>query len=110
MSQNAIKAIPLTPFDASTLTINYQVMNATGLPNACIYLRLVNDSAGVVTVSYDGITDHDHIPAMNEINLPVQSNSRPNSNVACWPVGTKVYVRGTAGTGFVLLAGYYVKE
>jgi len=105
--RNTVAAIPLTSIDSSTFTGAYQVINTNGTPNPCFLLRLINNSNKDVTVSYDGTNDHEFVPANSTSQFPFQSNSVPNNNVALFRQGTKVYVKGSAGTGLVYLAGYY---
>lgn len=105
--KNIVKAIPLTNIASSTFSGSYQAINSTGLPNACFLIRLISTSSTPVTISYDGTNDHDYLPGGATIQLPHQSNSQPNNFIANLPIGTIVYVKGTAGTGNVYLAGYF---
>lgn len=105
--KNVIKSIPLTNIASSTLTTTYQAINTTGLPNACSIIRIISTSTTGVTVSYDGVTDNDYVPAATISQLSFQTNGQPNNFASLLPVGTIVYVKGTAGTGNVYLAGYY---
>lgn len=104
---NQIKPIPMTSIESTTVTVTYAVINANGLPFGCCILSIVNNSDEDVTVSYDGTTDHDYIPTMTDRNLYFQTNGQPNNSVARLPAGTRVYVKGTTGTGFVYLVGWY---
>jgi hypothetical protein len=106
--KNTVKAIALTNIASSTVTGSYQAINTSGLPNPCIIIRIINNSSKDVTVSYDGVNDGEFVPTMTTLQLPLQSNMVPNGNVAVLAQGTIVYVKGTAGTGNVYLAGYYL--
>ena len=106
--RNTIKAIPLTNIASSALTTSYQAINSTGLPNACCLLRLVSTSSTSVTISYDGVNDHEFLLDGESFNINAQANSQPVSLTANFPIGTKVYAKGTAGTGNIYLSGYYV--
>lgn len=105
--KNTVKAIALTSFDSASLTSSYLPINSAGLPQACILVRIINDSSVDVTISYDGTADNDYLRTTETLQLPLQSNSQPNNNESVLPKGTKVYVKGTAGTGSLYLAGYY---
>lgn len=105
--RNTIAAIPMTSIESTTVTGTYAVINAGGTPQACFLIRIINDSDEDVTVSYDGVNDADYIPTMTSIQLPLQTNSQPNNNVALLTKGTQVWVKGTMGTGYVYLSGYY---
>lgn len=106
-NQNKIKAIELTSIDSASFTGSYQVINTDGLDEPCSLIRIINDSNRDITVSYDGTTDHDFVPTAETLQLPAQANAGPTSWSSMMPKGTRVYVKGSAGTGFVYLAGYY---
>ncbi len=107
MAMNLIKVIPLTSINSAAFTGAYQVVNTNGTANACILIRIINDSNVDVTVSYDGATDHDFVPAGTQNVLQFQANAQPTGNAALLAKGTKVYVKGAAGVGLVYLAGYF---
>lgn len=107
-ARNTVSSIPLTSVASVSLVGTYAPINTTGLPNACFMLRLTNSTDVGVTVSFDGVTNNEYIPAGGVVNLPVQSNSQYNNFIANFPRGTIVYVKGTAGmTGSIYLSGYY---
>lgn len=107
-AKNTVQAIPLTSIGSAALTANYQPINPNGLPEACFLIRIATTSSTTVTLSYDGVTDHEIVIFGDDaIVLPFQTNSRPNSNVALIAAGTVVYAKGTAGTGRIYLSGYY---
>jgi hypothetical protein len=105
--RNILLPIPLTNIDSSTLTTSYQAINSSGLPNPCNILRIINSSTTDVTISYDGINDHDYLVGGHEFTLNATTNGLPPELTATIQEGTVVYVKGTAGTGNVYLAGYY---
>ena len=110
--QNRVKFIPLTSFNGASLTANYQAINSNGLSEACFLIRIVNDCTTDITISYDGITDHDHLAGTaasiprETLQIPFPQNSA-SSGLVLIPKGTVVYVKGTAGIGVIYLAGYY---
>jgi len=108
MANNKIKALELASFNTTGLSGTYQVINSDGLQHPCVILRIVNDSNQDVTVSFDGSTDNDFVPTGTSLVLNGQSNALPNSFVANFSQGTKVYVKGSTGTGSIYLAGYYL--
>ena len=105
--KDKISSIPLTSIDSATVSGTYQAINSSGLDNPCFLIRIINDSSQDVTISYDGTTDNDYLRTTETLSLPFQTNARPSNFVANIPKGTKVYVKGTAGTGAIYLAGYY---
>jgi hypothetical protein len=105
---NRIVAVPLTSILSSAVSGTYAVINSGGLPSGCAIVRITNNSDQDVTISYDGTTDHDFaLKSGGQINLNFQSNSSPNNNQAYMAQGTKVYVKGTAGSGSIYLSAYY---
>ena len=108
--KNRVMAIPLGAIDATTFSGFYKDFPA--LPQPCFFIRIINDSSNDVTISYDGgITDHDVVPTVDNgitvLEVPTQTNSQPNSNVALFPKGMVIAVKADEGTGGVYLAGYY---
>lgn len=107
MSTNYIKAVPMT-FLASSSIGAYQPINQGGLPESCFLLKINNFTSTFVVISLDGITDHDTINFGQAAEIyGGQGSSQPNGNNCMWKKGQVIYVRGTAGTGVLSLAGYY---
>lgn len=104
--KNQIQAIPLSTFASASVTASYQAINA-GLPNSVFLLRIINASNKDITISYDGVHDNDYIIAGTVLSINGQANAQPNNFLANWAQGTIVYVKGTAGTGNVYIAGYF---
>lgn len=98
--------IPMTSIASSTFTGAYQLLNSTGTTEPCFSYKLINNSNEDVTVSLDGTTDHDFIPAHSACILDVQTNAQPMNNCNLLAKGVHVYVKGIAGTGSVYLVGY----
>lgn len=103
--KNTVLPIPLATIAASTFTGSYQLL-AT-LPHACIMLHLVNDTSVSVTVSYDGTNDHDLLLTGTDRPLNFQANANPQAYAASLAQGTKIYVKGNAGTGQFTISGFY---
>jgi len=100
----------LRTFDLTTLAATYLAVG-TVLPNPSIMLKLVNTSAVPVTVSFNGVTDHDVIlPASTVIyNFGSNAQSQSSDHRLALPE-TTVYVRGAAvggaGTLFHVVSVY----
>lgn len=109
-AQSKISAIPLTTFSSASVSGSYQAINSGGLPKACSIVYIVNNSNQPITVSYDGINDHDYVRAGSDRELLIQTNAQPNVFLALMAQGTVVYIKGTAGTGTIALAGYYQQQ
>ena len=105
--KNAIKAIETLAIDAATLTGGYDLFDVDGLPEACVIIRLVNESNVTVGVSFDGATTQDILSAGATIQHEFQTNSQPNNKLAAMAKGSPVSLIGAAGVGFIYLIGYY---
>jgi hypothetical protein len=105
--KNFVLPVALTSIDSASFTGNYQVINTNGLPHSCVLLRMVNNSNRDVTISWDGVTDHDFLKLGESLMLPFQSNALPMTEAAQVKQGQKIYVKAAAGTGLVYLTGYY---
>ena len=108
--RNTIKAIPLTHIDSATMTGAYLPINPLGFPFPISIIRILNESNTAVTLSYDGVTDHDFIPAATNTQIVLQTNAQPSSYSAVMPIGTIVYVKSAAGVGLIYIAGYYTPQ
>lgn len=108
MAQDSVKALVLTSIASSTITGSYAAINTNGFEAAPFLIRIMNASNKDVTVSFDGVNDHDYVLAASTDMLPVQANSQPKAYLALFKKGTVVYVKGTAGTGNIFLSGFYV--
>ncbi len=106
--KNSVSPITLTSFDSANLTANYQLLTgAMGIPHPLFYLKIINSSTLVVTVSYDGVNDHDVIFGQTTQSINFQTNNQPTNQNALLPQGTKVYVKGNAGVGLIYLSGWF---
>jgi len=107
-AKGSVLPLTLSTFAAGSLTTSFKAMNSSGITNSCILIRLVNDTNKDLTVSFDGVTSHDFVPAGTVLQLPFQSNLALSSGVAQLKKGTVVYIKSDAsGTGNAYLSGYY---
>lgn len=107
MATNRIKALILKSVASSTVSGTYQAINPAGAEGPCFMLRIANLSDTAVTVSYDGTNDNEVVLANETLNISTNSIGVPAGRVALFPIGQKVYVKGSAGTGTIYLSGYY---
>lgn len=106
--KNSILTIPMISIASSSLnTMTYTALNPAGIPKACFQIKIFNNSDEDVFVSFDGSTDADYIIAGANVFIPTIFSAQPNTYVANFSLGTIVYLKGTAGTGDIYLAGYY---
>lgn len=106
MPTNRVNAIEMYSKDSATLTGGYDLL-IESLDESCFLIRIVNASNRSVIVSYDGATDNDYIAASGTLQIPFQTNNRIPNKISLLRKGQKVYLKGTAGTGFIYFAGYY---
>lgn len=106
--QNRVHALPIRSFNSASATASYQALNGAGIPEACFILRIYNDSDQNITISYDGTTDNDIIIAGELFDYNFSSMAQPGANPAQLAKGTKIYGKGTAGTGTIYITGYFV--
>jgi hypothetical protein len=95
MPINRVAAIETTGFQSGNLSpFIWQPINPLGMEQACFEIRIANNSAFDVLISYDGVTAHEVASPYTTVDLVFQANSRTDNHVALMPVGTRVYVMG----------------
>ena len=107
MAKDVIKAIPLSVFNAAALNGNWQEIDPNGFPEAITVFRINNASNVGFSMSYDGAHAHEYVLPNHEFTLNLNGNGQPGARKAFFNKGTKVYVSGAAGVGFIWLSGYY---
>ena len=107
-NMNYIKAAAITSISSASITGTLQVINTSGFPGPAVMIRLINASNKDVAVSYDGAHANDYVQAGTTLQLTPQMNSAPNNWMAMFKKGTKVYVSGDTGSGYLYLAVYYI--
>lgn len=105
MKSNYITPMVLQSIDTAGIADGaYSVLDADGVDGPLSSIRFFNNSDTDVFVSIDGTNDHWVVPADYEYSDNFQSNSQREGVLK---KGTKIYVRGTAGTGYFYVSGYY---
>jgi len=105
--KNSIKEIPLQSINSTSLSGTYQAINPGGLANACFLLRIINGGNTAITISYDGVNDHDAVFAASILEVQGPVSAIPNAPGGLFAAGTVVYAKGTAGaSGTIAVAGY----
>lgn len=107
MPQDIVKAFPMVVYNSAALAAGYTSMNPAGLPGACFWLQLLNDSSVDMTVSFDGITDHLFLPHGYEFPMFPMTGALPNNRVLLFPAHMQIYAKGVAGVGNVYITGFY---
>jgi len=97
----------LRSIDSATFTGSYQAVGAV-TANTGRIVKFTNNSTSLVTVSSDGSTDHEILPAGSFVLLDCSTNAESNYLLI---VAQKVqfYVKGSPGTGLVYISYYFAK-
>jgi len=104
-----IKPETLRSIDSATFTGSYQNLG-TALTQPAALVKIVNNSTSLITISWDGINDHDVAPANSFALYDIETNSGVAERGLSVPVGTLFRVKGSAGTGSVYLVVLYIVE
>lgn len=97
----------LRSIDSSTFTGQYQAVGSS-LTQASRLIRMYNDSSVPVTISWDGVNDHDYLPSKGFILLDVSTN-REVTNILEIQKGIQFFVKGSAGSGNFYISSYYAR-
>lgn len=96
--------LPMRVIDASTFNGSFlPVSDAVDEPIRIA--RFINDTDQDVTVSWDGVQNHDFVPAKTALTLDVTSNKTDEGGYFI-AVGTQFFVSASVGTGFFNIALY----
>jgi hypothetical protein len=98
-----IRYLPMMNINTATFTGTYQSLSA-GLAEACGILHFNNPSNTNVTVSFDGVHDHEFVLAGTQVSINADL-----LDTCAFAEGTPVFVKGTAGVGILHLSAYYVR-
>ena len=101
---NKITWNPLQSIDSSTFTGSYLLLGT--LLNPATICKIVNNSNVLVTISVDGLQDHDILPANSFVLYDEDASGTPDPQVL--PNGTKFFVKGSVGSGLVYLISQYI--
>ena len=104
MSQRA-EYETLASRDAATFNNTYQTLGSPSV-NPTVILKIVNNTTVLITVSKDGVTAHDVIPAGSFYLYDLRTNHGNDFNFA-FSARTQWYVNASAGTGNVYLVRIY---
>ena len=100
-----IYPLELQTIDSSTFTGSYQALGSAFSAPVRI-LKISNNSDKNITISWDGSTDHDFVPAQSFVLYDFgtqRGNAAPAMDAA---KGIQISVKGTTGTGLVYLAAF----
>lgn len=104
---NVFAPMQLISIDSAAFTGAYQLITASGgLPDYAGYICFTNASNTAVTISYDGVLDHDVVRANSEKPIYFQQIALPQAGVCMVPAGQRIWVKGTASTGLFYITAY----
>jgi hypothetical protein len=94
--------------DSATFTGSYQKLGSA-ITNPSVLMKLFNNSGSLITISFDGVNDHDVMPAGSFEIFDFGSDSQSVSGDArlALPAGTQVFVKASSSTGLVYLVTVY---
>lgn len=98
---------PLQSISSGDISATYAALGDPLAQQASI-VKIVNDSNQTVTVSVDGVTSHDYLPENSYVLYDLTTNHPLASNGSFFPKGTQFYVKGTSGSGSVVLVYLYI--
>ncbi len=107
MAKDFIRLIPAKSINSASLSGTFAAVDAAGLPYACFELRITNGGSTLVEISIDGSNTQEVVLPNQSIVLSGEKNRQPNNEKCYYARGTVIYARGTAGTGFIWVSGYY---
>jgi hypothetical protein len=96
---------PVRSIDTSTFTGNYQVVGGP-LSQGARIIKFTNLSNVQVTLSWDGVHDHEILPANSFVLLDI-SAAKENTIFVEIQKGIQFYVKGSAGIGNFIISVYY---
>ena len=107
---SGLRIIPETirSIDSATYTGSYQKLG-TPLSYACCLAKFVNNGTTAMTISWNGVDDHDFVPANSFALYDVGSDAGAQRGLYI-SQGTQFWVKGTAGTGLVYLTAFHTSE
>lgn len=103
---NRARPLPLSTIDSSAITGSLQAVNGTGFEYPVFQVYLINDTDQAVTVSFDGATDEEYVPAGDTRSIRAIETAHGNVLIPLFAKGQVISVRGTAGSGTFAISAY----
>lgn len=103
MTYGELGSVDSSLFTGSYIPIGSPLLYSSGI------IKLVNSSNIIVTVSIDGVTDCDILPANSFFLYDISANLPSGLQGSFFPQGTQFYVSGAAGTGLVYIVYLYLQ-
>lgn len=98
---------PLRSIGFASISGTYAAIGASpALTHIACIIKITNNTNGDLTISWDGSTDHDFVPAGSFVLYDISANTGREQGLYI-PIGTKFYVKGTPGSGSCYLTVLY---
>jgi hypothetical protein len=107
-ANNKLEPVARNTFNCASLTGSYAVVSSGGFSVDLAIYKLYNGGSNDIDISYNGVVDHDIIPAGGTLVLDVQANKEGDR--AAWPAGREMFVKGTASAGTLYEIGYSTRR
>jgi hypothetical protein len=106
LQSTTIAYSPLQSVDSALFTGAFIPLGGA-TPHEARIFKLVNNSNVLVTISTDGVTPMDVLPASSFTLYDTSTNRSHSAPMLNLPSGTQFYASGPAGTGLVYLVVLY---
>ncbi len=108
MASEGIRFFPdlLRSFDSATFSGSYQAVGGP-LPQNARVVKFTNNSSVGITLSWDGVNDHEFLPPNSGFVIDVTTNRDSVEEICLIVIGTQFYAKGSAGSGLLYISNYY---
>ena len=110
MNNDFITFVPMQTMLFGDITVNFQVLDASGFPGALAYIHFLNTMDVDIIYSFDGIYNHGFIFSGTQLERNLQLGSSPTNQKSLLKNKTKVWIKQVPGlvkSGRVVVSGFY---
>lgn len=102
---NRAVPLPLRSINSTTFTGSYLPVG-DAFESPVRLLSIKNNTTVVVTISFDGVTDHDFIPIGSFVLYDFGTNRGTSADALDLPEATQISVKAAAGTGSLFVTSF----
>jgi hypothetical protein len=106
MSSQVIRVDGLRSLAAGSISGTYTQIG-TGFAHPMRIVKVVNNTNGDLTISFDGVNDNDFVPANSFTLYDCTTNRVSSQYTFVFAKGTAIFVKGTPSTGSVYCVCIY---
>jgi hypothetical protein len=102
---------PLRSIAAGSISGSYNTIGS-GFTHPIYIIHLVNDTDAAMVFSWDGVTDHEYLPAGGFLVLDITANQAGSSAGLYFSIGQRIWVAeavGAPSTGIVTLSAFFAE-